>query len=1496
MIEEAMRVLRTANYELDPREMADALWLASLLPSTPSSDDSKITRDPVGGSQDQSTNAMHDAGTSPVAAPPSQTKTVRISSEQALRDSADLYVTDTQAPSTNESGIGVSRVRVPNAPGLHNALAIARSLRPLSRRVASRHEFTLDEVATAEESAERRMLTPVFRAERERRFEVALVVEDLPSMALWRRVIAEFHRLLQQQGAFRDVRRWTLSFNDGVANLVDPTGSVRHARELRHPEARRIVLVVSDCLSEAWYGRSMASMLAEWGTSTPVAVMQLLPEHLWPRTSLGPAYARLGALEPSTPNAQLEAERPWWDDAMRGEIPLPVLTLDDKSIGEWSRLLMGLGSRSRGVIVTRHLYPAAEAADTLPDAAIPPSTIEERFDRFRALVSPDALRLASYFASVPLTLPVMRLVHSAMFATPVESVLAEVMLGGIIERVTPADARVDDNDVQYEFAGADNEDESQKGRTMRALLLKSSRRSETLRVIETVSQYVSDRIGTSFDFQALVESDHPTDMLDARARPFASLAKSAVDRMGRGISRTTAARPSTDDTAQPTTSDTESDTEIEEEVFATGLTIKRRMVLPTTSIEQIAWSPDGKWIAIRKEDRGADSIEVRNVNTATSTTIRAGKDVAITAMVWSQGSNEIAYAVNDPFGGQGVYIERVPQLIGNDESDTPPIIADGLVADMDWRLANDEISVAIDTGATQIFRRSDGRWSKARDEISLHASGRTVCALSWSRNADYLAALYSDGGVRTFQPTADGLTVVAGSAGLAISWLPETLMHTRSNASYLAWHPDAAWFAYVRPNGSVNVVSERLQPIIELIGGMNASDAREEVQLSVSRDGVWLAVLQGQQLRVFHTTHWVEVSLIDPDGTAPDAHQITRIAFSPDESTLAVATAFPHELLLLRPDFDSLPRAAVETDRNVANAEPNAEPIEEFIPKYEETLRDAAANIPPVTQQQTKGAVTWDYIIVVAGSYSETSAADAGSELAALRFHSWATSGSTNPGIEIAYLGPRPSNDARNTLEPTVDSLNSTLQSFIHNAQNTLDRGERARLILYFAGDGNTAGDSSATFVLTDSSAHQQLQAIRLSEYVDMMLESKAFHEIAVFADCAVRSAVKDRNIDRLPAVQEVQGSATDQAHVFTLTSFEPHTGSARPFTDALISGLTAGAADARGDVYAKALSDYVNTEQDRIKRSNAALRPLIGNRAFVSLSNTDFIITRAAKRASHVRVTPDRIYEGRIVRITDSLKHTVSEFTYTLRGAEANFVTINPGAYVAEIVGLQNSRAFNVYGKGEPVHVPLPWTPTPYRVLVVGTGVRDLSDRESMSATQVGLALASYGLRLVTGGWVGVDATTARAYTDQLERQGADPAEHFIQVVPQNHESEIKLGRIERIESRDRRDEMQHELDFADAVIAIGGRGGTLELMRFAEERNIPIVPWIATGSDAGSSSAVEMLSRRLPAELEWLSAPITSDEQAGATAERIAALTLRLITENEEHKAQSASSQTNA
>lgn len=138
--------------------------------------------------------------------------------------------------------------------------------------------------------------------------------------------------------------------------------------------------------------------------------------------------------------------------------------------------------------------------------------------------------------------------------------------------------------------------------------------------------------------------------------------------------------------------------------------------------------------------------------------------------------------------------------------------------------------------------------------------------------------------------------------------------------------------------------------------------------------------------------------------------------------------------------------------------------------------------------------------------------------------------------------------------------------------------------------------------------------------------------------------------------------------------------------------------------------------------------------------------------------------------------------------------------------------------------------------VLVAGTGRRSGVPRNvCLVAAAVGAALARYGCGLVTGGWPGVDYIASEAFAS-VELQKRVQLEHrLVQVVPNDMTVEFPGGRVVGINPGPL--EWIEPQSYCDAVVLIGGIGGTYGTFLSALHKGLPRFPLGGTGGDAATA-----------------------------------------------------------
>jgi predicted Ser/Thr protein kinase len=188
---------------------------------------------------------------------------------------------------------------------------------------------------------------------------------------------------------------------------------------------------------------------------------------------------------------------------------------------------------------------------------------------------------------------------------------------------------------------------------------------------------------------------------------------------------------------------------------------------------------------------------------------------------------------------------------------------------------------------------------------------------------------------------------------------------------------------------------------------------------------------------------------------------------------------------------------------------------------------------------------------------------------------------------------------------------------------------------------------------------------------------------------------------------------------------------------------------------------------------------------------------------------------------------------------ALADFLRDRPARIVsagtASAHRLPTKLAQDAHGPSAGALLPRHW------VLVAGTGHTNLAAVQVEAARSVGHMLATAGFGLVTGGWPGVDYVVAASFVQTLGDQPDRSALNWItQVVPCRSVPDYPGGLVVEVPAGEA--EYLVSVRLADAVVLIGGLGGTLRTARQAWELGKPVLPLAQTGGDAERAYALTL------------------------------------------------------
>jgi hypothetical protein len=375
-----------------------------------------------------------------------------------------------------------------------------------------------------------------------RKLKLALVLDDATSMILWQETIEELHRTIARVPLLDDIRVWQLNTARPdrptlVAHpLIGLTAPRPAAGDLSFPDPTRVVLIASDCIAPAWDTAELPRTITTWAQRQPVALVQLLPQHLWRRTALDPdggvRNGHVGTAQAGVPNALLSWQawrpRPVFSTPQPAaaasrrtapEVPIPVLTPNMESLTQWVNLVYQGGPPTLPAVIFPAQPPRIRRHPTRMGTRR--HTPRDAINSFRGISSAFAYKLAQLLAAAPLRLPVMRHVQRALLPGSGEVHLAEFFLSGLIVRAGPTGS--DPNLIDYDFLPG-----------VRELLLDSGVVHEALNVQREVHRYLAPFGGHSFDIDALLalRGNFDWGQLSAMTPAFARVSAEVLKRLG----------------------------------------------------------------------------------------------------------------------------------------------------------------------------------------------------------------------------------------------------------------------------------------------------------------------------------------------------------------------------------------------------------------------------------------------------------------------------------------------------------------------------------------------------------------------------------------------------------------------------------------------------------------------------------------------------------------------------------------------------------------------------------------------------------------------------------------------------------------------------------------------------------------------------------------------------------------------------------------------------
>lgn len=815
MIERLNALLNALGHEVSPELVADILWLAPRI--MPDGETTPV--EPAEPSAEETVERSADP------APPRAEEPESSRNEPIANRNSAYYGA---VASRNRTAATTSPARVPTVRAIPDATAIARGLRPLKQRTASRWHVEIDVAATVAAIAESGIVDVILRPVDERWLDLVLVVDDGLSMTIWQQTVDELKALLSRLGAFRDIRVRSLSVGEHDNARSQTLGAA----------GPTVALVVSDCVGPAWRTGAAQLVLAEWGRRMPVAVVQPLPPRLWSGAGLASQLLQVRGHERAERNSRLSVRDPLAPTTVTSKIglPVPVLELGAASMRRWAQLVSRTGSPVRLPILD-----ASAPSSQVPLAddgrrGAPHLTADEQLGAFRAAASPGAYRLAAYLAAIsPLTLPVMRVVQHTLPETT-RTHLAEVFLGGLLRRGEDHGA--------FDF---------QHG--VRTLLLDTLAPEDAYDLISAVGTRIRSWSGGGPEAPALRAGAAGTIGLPPGARPFAVSGAPLFDHLG----------VPDQETAVVGTASFEPDS------------MPSWIAAPSYEVTPL-WDIDAGTTSWSGAEFGYD-LSIVKALTFTADGLRlvsSGRDGIVRVRDGATGA--LVKRLVGPFGGADSL------AVGQDGTRLATQGSDGRVRI--WDVASGElIRTVIEPNAWEVAVISlDGRRTATGDEdgtVSLWdvASGESlVRMLPAERNRFAFVKTAS------FSPDSTWIAT-GGYDGKVQLWDVSTrapfrmLSHHNARVSALAMTPDNRMVISGSDDGEIRVWTSASGALIHVLSGHRARVA----SFAVGPDGAWLASGgDDHTVRVWRLADGTPVTTLDA------SNDVYCCCWSPDGTRLAI--------------------------------------------------------------------------------------------------------------------------------------------------------------------------------------------------------------------------------------------------------------------------------------------------------------------------------------------------------------------------------------------------------------------------------------------------------------------------------------------------------------------------------------------------------------------------------------------------------------------------------
>jgi hypothetical protein len=477
--------------DLDATAVAEALWLAATTPIAPGMANTALLPPPPGTGR--AAHSGGDGGQRPPA-----------------REGIDLDEAADPEPSTGppaalQKGPG-KQVRLRQARTSPDQVALGRALRPLKHRWPRGRRTELDLEATVEAYAYTNRLLPKFRPAQEPWFDVLLIIDDSPGMALWEDTVSRLARVLEQLGAFGHLREQRICLTREGSVLRNPRNDQVSSRLVNGPSRRTLVLVVTDGSDTGWRRPEVWRLIRSWATACPTALITPIPARLWGRSGLDLPTVRVSPSTTGSANADLRFTVPHLlrDREQGGWLPVPIASITPHALRQLATTVMRRDTPGCDALLVPRTGRPGENDGPASDADLTAS--------FRQFTSPAALHLAALCALIPdLTVPLITLIREEVVPEATQEDVTELIVSGLLMANGAALAFHDD---------------------VRRELLSLVGESDAWRVYDALDSRIVEQTGDETSFLATIYDPAGDPAVPAPLRPLVTASRDVLAALG----------------------------------------------------------------------------------------------------------------------------------------------------------------------------------------------------------------------------------------------------------------------------------------------------------------------------------------------------------------------------------------------------------------------------------------------------------------------------------------------------------------------------------------------------------------------------------------------------------------------------------------------------------------------------------------------------------------------------------------------------------------------------------------------------------------------------------------------------------------------------------------------------------------------------------------------------------------------------------------------------